>query len=159
MAKKVSKAETQMILRIVIEAIQEVKGQEIISMDLTQIKDTITDYFVIAHGDSSTQVNAMHHSILKMAKEAGLKPYHSEGQKNGEWIIVDFVDVVVHLFYRETRNFYQLEELWSDAKIVKHDIEETIKTKAVRQTKKATAPKKVVAPKKATVKKAAAKKK
>jgi ribosome-associated protein len=139
LAKKIKKEDTQKLLQLVIDAILEVKGNDVISLDLQQIKDTVTDYFVIAHGDSNTQVNAIHNSILRMCKDAGFKPYHTEGSKNSEWIVIDFIDVVAHIFYRETRDFYQLEDLWSDAKITKYATEETIKPKAVRQPKKAVA--------------------
>jgi hypothetical protein len=73
---------------------------------------------------------------MDSSKKEGMLPYHSEGMKNGEWVIVDFVDVVAHIFYREKRDFYMLEELWSDAKITKHDPEAAIKPKVVRQSKR-----------------------
>jgi ribosome-associated protein len=124
---------TEVLKDLVIDAILEKKGQEVVSLDLREIHDTVADYFIIAHGDSSTQVNAIFQSVLETTKGAGHFPYHSEGMKNGEWVIVDFVDVVVHIFYRERRDFYQLEELWSDAKVTKHDDGPAIKPKAVRQ--------------------------
>ncbi len=134
MAKK--KADnTDALKDIVIEAILEKKGQEVVSLDLREIHDTVAQYFIIAHGDSNTQVNAIFQSIVEDAKKHGHLPYHSEGQKNGEWIVVDFIDVVAHIFYRERRDFYQLEELWSDAKITKHESGPAIKGKGVRPSK------------------------
>ena len=132
MAKK--KADnTEALKDLVIDAILEKKGQDVVSLDLREIHDTVADYFIIAHGDSSTQVNAIFQSVLETTKEGGHRPYHSEGMKNGEWVIVDFVDVVAHIFYRERRDFYQLEELWNDAKVTKHNPEAAIKPKPVRQ--------------------------
>jgi len=131
---------TEILKDLVIEAILEKKGQDIVSLDLRDIHDTVSDYFVIAHGDSSTQVNAIFQSILESTKKQGMLPYHSEGMKNGEWVIVDFVDVVAHIFYREKRDFYMLEELWSDAKITKHNPESAIKPKAVRPSNRKYAP-------------------
>jgi ribosome-associated protein len=128
--------DTESLKDLVIDAILEKKGQDVISLDLRDIHDTVADYFIIAHGDSSTQVNAIFQSVLETTKGGGHLPYHSEGMKNGEWVIVDFVDVVAHIFYRERRDFYQLEELWNDAKVTKHSAEAAIKPKVVRQGNK-----------------------
>lgn len=118
MAKK--KTGTESLKKLVVEAILNKKGRDIVSLDLRKINDAAADYFIITHGDSSTQVKAIFDSIVKDAAENGMQPYHSEGGKNSEWIIVDFVDVVVHVFHRDKRDFYALEELWSDAKLTKH---------------------------------------
>ena len=104
-----------------IDAILDKKGHQVISLDLRKIKDTPSDYFIIAHGDSSTQVRAIYSNVVDMAEKNGIRPYHMEGMKNSEWIIIDFVDVVVHVFYREKRDFYGLEDLWNDAKLTKHN--------------------------------------
>ena len=86
MAKK--KADNTEVLKdLVVDAILEKKGQDVISLDLREIHDTVADYFIIAHGDSNTQVNAIFQSVLETTKNAGQLPYHSEGMKNGEWII------------------------------------------------------------------------
>lgn len=137
MAKKKA-GDTEILKDLVIDAILDKKGQDVVSLDLRDIHDTVADYFIITHGDSGTQVNAIFQSVLEKAKESGQLPFHAEGQKNGEWVIVDFVDVVAHIFYRERRDFYQLEELWSDAKVSKHDDATAIKTKAVRPSNKKT---------------------
>ena len=131
MAKKKA-GDTETLKDLVIDAILDKKGQDVVSLDLRDIHDTVADYFIITHGDSSTQVNAIFQSVLEKTKESGQLPFHAEGQKNGEWVIVDFVDVVAHIFYRERRDFYQLEELWNDAKVTKHDDPAAIKQKAVR---------------------------
>ena len=154
MAKKKT-ASAEDLKNLVVDAILEKKGQAVISLDLRNIPDTVAQFFVIAHGDSTTQVNAIFQSVLEETKTKGHSAYHHEGKKNGEWIIVDFVDVVAHIFYREKREFYQLEELWNDAIVTEHDEKGAIKTRAARPTK--TAAKKVAA-KKAPAKKVAAKK-
>jgi ribosome-associated protein len=139
LAKKNSDS-TETLKDLVIDAILEKKGQDVVSLDLRDIHDTVSDYFIIAHGDSNTQVNAIFQSILEVTKEKGHLPYHSEGMKNGEWVIVDYVDVVAHIFYREKRDFYMLEELWNDAKVTKHDPTSAIKPKSVRPPKRKVEP-------------------
>lgn len=99
----------------VIEGIQEVKGKDIVHLDLRDVPNTVSDHFIICHGDSSTQVGAILRSVEKFALEkAGQKPWHTEGINNAEWMLLDFVDVVVHIFNKEKRSFYALEELWAD---------------------------------------------
>lgn len=139
MAKKKA-GDTETLKDLVIDAILDKKGQDVVSLDLRDIHDTVADYFIITHGDSSTQVNAIFQSVLEKTKESGQLPFHAEGQKNGEWVIADFVDVVVHIFYRERRDFYQLEELWNDAKVTKYEDGTAIKTKAVRPSNKKNQP-------------------
>jgi ribosome-associated protein len=107
--------------KVVIDAILDKKGNDVVSLDLRKIKDTPSEYLVITHGDSNTHVKAICDNVLDETKKAGFALYHTEGQKNSEWIIVDFVDVVVHVFYRDKRDFYALEELWNDAKKTLHN--------------------------------------
>lgn len=102
--------------KVVIDALLDKKGNNVVSLDLRKIKDTPSDFFIVTHGDSSTQVRALFNNVIEAAAKHGFNPYHTEGMKNAEWVIVDFVDVTVHIFYREKRDFYGLEELWSDAK-------------------------------------------
>ena len=108
--------------KVVVDAILDKKGREVVSLDLRKIKDTPSDFFIITHGDSNTQVRALYNAVMEESKKHGFMPYHTEGIKNSEWIIVDFVDVVVHIFYRERRDFYSLEDLWSDAKLSRHHV-------------------------------------
>lgn len=108
------------LLQIIINALSEKKAKDIVSLDLRDIKVAIADYFVVAHGDSNTQVNALHQTVLKTARDNGYRAYHDEGKQNGEWIIIDFIDIVVHIFHREKRDFYQLEDLWHDAPSTKY---------------------------------------
>lgn len=118
MAKR--KSETPDLKKIVVEAILDKKGHDVVALDLRKINDAAADYFIIAHGDSSTHVKAIFDNVAKECDKKGMKPYHTEGTKNSEWIIADFVDVVVHIFHRDKRDFYSLEELWSDAKLLKY---------------------------------------
>lgn len=105
---------------LVVELIQDKKGNEIVSLDLRQITEAITDFFVICHAASTTQVRAiLDHLEVEVKNQVGIKPFHLEGRSNGEWCLIDFGDVIVHIFQQEKREFYQLEELWSDA-VVKH---------------------------------------
>jgi len=119
LAKK--KSGTESLKRLVIDSILDKKGNDVVSLDLQKIKDTSSDFFIITHGDSSTQVRAISNHVIDETTKHGFTPYHTEGGKNGEWIIIDFVDVVVHIFYRDKREFYALEELWNDAKLEKYN--------------------------------------
>ena len=105
--------------RIVVEAIQEKKGHQIITIDLTEVDHAICDKFIICHGESTTQVGAIADSIEKELKEkAGIRPHHIEGLQNSQWVLIDLFDILVHVFLEESRYFYRLEELWADGKVV-----------------------------------------
>ena len=104
------------LVATVVEAMESVKGKEIVTLDLRETGTTVTDYFVICHANSKTQVDALADKIIDEVRDKnGVKPYHIEGRDNTEWILIDFVDVVVHVFLQSMRKFYQLEELWADA--------------------------------------------
>lgn len=111
------------IVATVVEAMDSVKGKEIVTLDLRETGTAVTDYFVICHANSKTQVDALADKIIDEVRDKnGVKPYHVEGRDNTEWILIDFVDVVVHVFLQSMRQFYQLEELWADAeKIVNRE--------------------------------------
>jgi ribosome-associated protein len=105
--------------RLITEAIREKKGHRIIRIDLTGIEHAICDSFIICHGESSTQVGAITESIHKKLKdEAGTRAHHVEGLQNSQWVLIDYFDVLVHVFLEEFREFYKLEELWTDGKIM-----------------------------------------
>ena len=107
---------------LIVDSIQDVKGKNIVKLDLRKLTDRPTDCFIICEGDSNTQVNAIAERIRRRLKtEFSLTPSHSEGQKNANWICLDYFDVVVHVFYRETRKFYELEDLWSDADFTEYE--------------------------------------
>jgi ribosome-associated protein len=101
---------------LIIDSIQDIKGKNILIMDLTSIDDSPTDYFIICEGDSTTQVKAISNNIYKRVKdEMNIRSSHIEGIHDSKWVLLDYFDTVVHIFYPETRTFYDLESLWSDA--------------------------------------------
>jgi ribosome-associated protein len=115
--EKKDKTVTNILNQIILEAIQSVKGKNIVVLDLTLLHDAPTDYFIVCEGDSVTQVRAIAQRILKEVKEAlGERPNHTEGKDKANWVLVDYFTTVVHIFHPETRKFYGLEDLWSDAK-------------------------------------------
>lgn len=104
------------LVSTVVAAMDSVKGKEIVTLDLRETGTSVTDYFVICHANSKTQVDAIADKVIDQVWENDkVKPYHVEGRDNTEWILIDFVDVVVHIFLQSARQFYQLEELWADA--------------------------------------------
>ena len=106
------------LLANIIKGIEEVKGENIDILDLREIDNTVCDYFVICNGNSNTQVNAIVGSIQKIvSKELKDKQWHVEGAENGEWVLMDYVNIVVHVFQKHIREYYRIESLWGDAKI------------------------------------------
>jgi len=109
--------DSQLLCDTIVEGMQENKAKDIVVLDLREIESAVCDFFVICTGDSSTQVDGISNSVVRFTRKAlSEKPWAIEGQKNSEWILMDYVSVVAHVFYHETRSFYDLEELWSDAK-------------------------------------------
>lgn len=105
------------LLNTVVESIQEKKGENISILDLTSLENTITNYFVICEGSSNTHVDAIADSVEELVrKNVSEKPFHVEGRQNAEWILLDYLDIIVHVFQRPVRKLYNLEELWADAK-------------------------------------------
>ena len=112
------KINTDELIAVIIKGIEDVKGEDIQLLDLREIENTVCDYFIICSGNSNTQVNAISGSVQKtVSKEIKDKPWHVEGQNNSEWILMDYVNVVVHVFQKHVREFYDIESLWGDAKI------------------------------------------
>ena len=108
----------EQIRDFVVRGMQEKKGQDIVVMDLRKVKNAICDYFVICSGTSDTQIDAISTSIEEEVYKASKQdPWHREGNLNKEWILLDYVDVVVHVFKKDRREFYDLEQLWGDAEI------------------------------------------
>ena len=108
------------LLANIIKGIEEVKGSNIDILDLREIDNSACDYFVICDGTSNTQVNAIVSSIQKtVSKEIKDKPWHVEGSENAEWVLMDYVNIVVHVFQKHIREYYNIESLWGDAKITK----------------------------------------
>jgi ribosome-associated protein len=116
MAKRKKSETSGMLADIIVKGMQEKLGLDIVKLNLSGIPNSITDYFVICHGASRSQVDAIADSVQAEVKKAvGGLPSHKEGFENCEWILLDYFDVVVHIFQTETRSFYQLEKLWADA--------------------------------------------
>lgn len=107
---------------LIIDCIQDNKGKNIIQLDLRKLDDAPADFFIICEGDSDTQVRGIaDHIVRRVRNESGMRPAHVEGQQRGKWILVDYFTTVIHVFYRETRSFYQLEDMWSDAVCTEYD--------------------------------------
>ena len=117
MAKKHSNADH--LIATIISGIEDVKGKEINILDLREIENTVCDYFIVCEGTSNTQVNAIVNAIQKkVSKELKDKPWHIEGENNAEWVLMDYVNVVVHVFQKHIREYYDIESLWGDAKTI-----------------------------------------
>jgi ribosome-associated protein len=116
--KNSTKEQTTSLLDAIVEGMQEKKAKHITIINLSKLENRVADYFVICDADSNTHVSAiadsLEETVLKHTKE---KPYHSEGYQNAEWILVDYVNIVAHVFLRETREFYNIEGLWADGEI------------------------------------------
>lgn len=114
---KASNSADNLIAQIIL-GVDEVKGLEVKLLDLRNIENTVCDYFIVCTGTSNTHVSAISGSIQKtVSKAIHEKPFHTEGLDNAEWVLMDYIDIVVHVFQREVREHYNIEELWGDAEI------------------------------------------
>ena len=112
------KIDTKVFLKEIVDAIQEKKGKDIVVADLTKLGNTICDYFVICNGNSPTQVSAIADSVEYLVKQAtGDRPIAIDGMRNAQWIAMDYGEVLVHIFLPETREFYDIDHLWADARL------------------------------------------
>jgi ribosome-associated protein len=115
---KQNETESRTLSEVVVQGMLEKKAQNIVVLDLRQVKNAVADFFIICTGTSDTQVDSITDSIeQEVIKQTGEHPRGREGKLNKEWILLDYVDVVAHVFKAERRAFYALEELWGDAKI------------------------------------------
>jgi len=116
MTKSVKKTGTEQLIDAIVEGIQRKKGIDIVKIDLTKINHSECKYFIICHGNSGTQVDAIAHSVedtvIELMHE---KAWHTDGYRNSIWILLDYADIMVHVFQKESRQFYDLENLWADA--------------------------------------------
>ncbi len=111
------------IFKTVINAIHEKKGEKIISLDLRKIPEAVSDFFVICEASNNTQLKAIADSVeMEVKQKCGENPYKHEGRQGEQWILIDYVNIVVHIMLPEPRKFYQLEEMWSDAPLSEHEI-------------------------------------
>ena len=112
--------EKQLLIDKIVEAMQDTKGDDILIFDLSKIENSVAQTFIICSGNSNTQVSAIAGNIEKKVRnDLQDRPWHVEGNENALWVLLDYVSVVVHVFQRETREYYDIEELWGDAKITK----------------------------------------
>ena len=110
--------ESTYISELAIHGMQEKKGNDLVRLDLRNINSSVSDYFVICHADSATQVKAIAHSVEEeIYKAVQQEPWRKEGLEYGEWILLDYIDIVVHIFRTDKREFYGVEDLWGDAEI------------------------------------------
>lgn len=110
--------DTKQLNKIIVEALLDLKAEEVNTLDLRELDETVTDFYIVCHGNSNTQVSALSDTVFRKVKEElGVLPKAQEGKTTANWIILDYFDIVVHIFHKEAREYYQLEELWSDAKI------------------------------------------
>ena len=112
------KSEKQLLINTIIDSIQDTKGEDIRILDLTNIENAAADYFIICSANSNTQVNAIAGNIERRVRnELKERPWHTEGEENALWVLVDYISVVVHVFQKHIRKYYDIEDLWSDAKV------------------------------------------
>lgn len=120
MPVKKTSAKTRKLADLIISGMQDSKAKEIVSLDLSAIKNSVCKYFIICHGTSRTQVESIADLVEETVRvKLKEKPWHREGFENAEWILLDYVDVVAHIFQPETRSYYQLEKLWADAEVTR----------------------------------------
>jgi len=118
--KKKKKEDQELLLEAISEALIEKKAKDPLILSFIGTGHSVCDAFVIAHGNSRTQAEALAEEVIhRVKKQTGLNPYHKEGLENAEWILIDYFDVVVHIFQETQRKFFNLETLWGDAQIVK----------------------------------------
>ena len=114
--------DSKQLSQVVAQGMLEKKAVDVIILDLRKVKSAVTDFFVICSGNSDTQVDAITDSVEEeVYKRLGQDPWHKEGKENREWILLDYVDVVVHVFKKDRRQFFALEDLWGDAEVIKVD--------------------------------------
>ena len=118
MAKKRQGSSAEKLSEVIVKGMQEKKAVNIVVMDLRKVKNTVADFFVICSGGSDRQLDAIASGVDEgVFKTLNENPWHSEGKNNKEWVLIDYIDVVVHIFQKEKREFFALERLWGDAQI------------------------------------------
>lgn len=120
-ALKTSDNATELV-DLIIDGITDKKGEDIVSIDLREVEDAVADFFILCHASTGIQIKAIAQHIEQKVEEATEeRPWKKEGLQNLEWVLLDYVNVVVHIFIRSKREFYQLEELWSDGVLTDHE--------------------------------------
>jgi len=117
MRKTKSISESELLAKAVVEGMQENKAKDIVVLDLRHLDSAVCDFFVICSGDSSTHVDGISNAVTRYTRKiVNEKPWHIEGKTNSEWILLDYINVVGHIFYKDARSFFEIEDLWADAK-------------------------------------------
>jgi len=117
LTKQKSSLKTSMLLKeTIVEGLMDGKAKNVVCLDLRKVDGAVSDFFVIGHGDSATHIEGINRAVYKRCiKDLNEKPWHEEGKGNNEWILMDYVNVVAHIFYKDARELYEIEELWGDA--------------------------------------------
>lgn len=116
MIDKKTNSESTELCEAIVEGMKENKANDIVVLDLRHLESAVCDYFVLCSGDSTTHVDGISNAVTRyVRKTIKEKPWHIEGKTNSDWILLDYINVVGHIFYKEARSFYDIEELWSDA--------------------------------------------
>jgi ribosome-associated protein len=145
MTKKLKKPDSEKLSNAIVEGMQEVKALEIVVMDMRAIKNAVADFFVICSGGSDKQVDAIAQSIDKeVFKKINENPWHTEGKTSKEWLILDYISVVAHVFRKDRRQFYSLERLWGDAQITEIEDDKPAKAPAKKKAAKKVASRKKI---------------
>ncbi len=117
MAKIINEIDSEKLCDVIVEGMKDNKAEDIVVMDLREVENAVTDFFVISSGDSPTQIEGIANAVIRLTrKELKEKPWHKEGKNNAQWILLDYVNVVAHIFHRDLRSYYELEDLWADGK-------------------------------------------
>ena len=120
----IKEKETEQLISAILEGIERKKGLDIVKIDLAKINHSECSYFIICHGNSTTHVNAIAQSVEETVEELlGEQAWHKDGYKNAIWILLDYAEIMVHVFHHEARTFYDIENLWADAPIEKINTE------------------------------------
>jgi ribosome-associated protein len=118
----INEVEDSVLADLIVDAIQDIKGENIVKIDLRSVSDAPAQYFIVCEAESTVKINAITNNIYKRVREElGIKPGHMEGGPSAKWNLVDYFSTIVHIFYPETRAFYDLEGLWSDGIFTTYD--------------------------------------
>ncbi|MFY7901092.1 MAG: ribosome silencing factor [Chitinophagaceae bacterium] len=116
-------AKNSKLFKTIISAIQDKKGEQIVSLDLRKVPEAVADFFVICQASSTTQVKAIADYVEHQVKEiCNESPYKNEGKSTAQWVLVDYINIVIHVMHPDARKFYKIEDMWNDAPIQAHDL-------------------------------------
>ncbi len=116
-------AKNSKLFKTIISAIQDKKGEQIVSLDLRKVPEAVADFFVICQASSTTQVKAIADYVEHQVKEiCNKQPYKNEGKSTAQWVLVDYINIVIHVMHPDARKFYKIEDMWNDAPIQGHDL-------------------------------------